>query len=82
MLKLPSSVDRKASGVGMQVLNTEEMLVRKWFCGVQWSGTEAKAIQEGIAASNRISLLSLYFLCPSLHLLFTGSVIGQDLLRW
>lgn len=38
MLKKPRRLERNAKGVGMHVLKTEDMLRRKEFVGVQWSG--------------------------------------------
>lgn len=38
MLKTPRRLERKAKGVGMHVLKTEDMLRRKELVGVQWSG--------------------------------------------
>ena len=38
MLKMPSSVEKNASGVGIQISNKEEILFRSSEVGVQWSG--------------------------------------------
>lgn len=38
MLKTPRRLERNAKGVGMHVLKMEDMLRRKEFVGVQWSG--------------------------------------------
>ena len=39
MLRMPRDVEKKANGVGMQVLKAKEMLSRKEFVGVQYSGS-------------------------------------------
>lgn len=38
MLRTPSSVERKAKGVGTQVWKSVEKFVRNPLVGVQWSG--------------------------------------------
>ena len=38
MLKTPRRLERNAKGVGMHVLKMEDMLRRKEFVVVQWSG--------------------------------------------
>lgn len=50
MLRKPREVDRKARGVGMQVLKLEETLTRKEFVGVQCSG---RLDMEDIAKGSR-----------------------------
>ena len=46
MLRLPSSTDKKARGVGIQVWKSEEMRVRNAYSGVQCLGSEADQMSE------------------------------------